>query len=247
MRASPLHNDPTIDKLKDILEELNSSKDNIKAFRKIFNSPWRLRGDPLTPADHKYIVPARALPYIYDSLYDELARRIMTLSADTEEDRASLRGKIQNWESLSWVNRTPAVSIVLKQMPIPKPDTSIEQILEFRSEEENKHKLERLRLWMKRIAIEDKSVNEVKQELEEGLFEYEETMRLNKMEFDRSTSEVILVTSAEILENLMKLKLSSALKSLFELRKSEVEQLKAEATALGKEFAYISNIRKSFT
>ncbi len=66
-----------------------------------------------------------------------------------------------------------AVELLIKAIPQPSDKVPLEEILEFRRAEEVCQKFTRLRFWMRNIARRLTKQNEIEEELEELLFEYE--------------------------------------------------------------------------
>ena len=87
---------------------------------------------------------------------------------------------------------------------------------------------------------------EVEEKLASLLAKYEKHMRIHKMKVNRSTFQTIVVTSAELLEGLIKFKWGKAAKLLFSLQERKISLLEAELKAPGLEVAYLSKTRDRF-
>jgi hypothetical protein len=136
--------------------------------------------------------------------------------------------------------------VVMRAVPEPTEDTSLEQILEFRADEAARRAFSRLRVWMSQIAKGNLNPLEAAEQLESALFDYEAYMHLHKMKTTRGKIESIVMTTAEVGESLALLKFSTAAKMMFDIRSREVELMEAEMKAPGREVAYLSMIRKRF-
>jgi hypothetical protein len=142
--------------------------------------------------------------------------------------------------------REMVISLTLEKVPVPSGNVSLDDILDFKSTAGAKNELIRFRKWATDVVRGDLQKTEIEQEIEYLLSEYENEMNLNKLKYKHSAVEVLVVTSAEILENLLKLKWSEAAKSLFSIKRRNVNLLTAEATACGREMAYLSRVGETF-
>lgn len=145
-------------------------------------------------------------------------------------------------------DKTPkdqVINLVLKEFPIIDSDVPIEQVIEFKEERELKLRYFELRDFITNLARENLSHSEIKDKLEYLLHEYEEGLKQAKLKYTTSTLETICIAGAEFIENLAKLKFSSAVKNLFELNMQNFELLEAEKNLKGREvsFIYYSNQR----
>ncbi len=87
---------------------------------------------------------------------------------------------------------------------------------------------------------------EVSDKLEDLISRYERTLKLEKMKRDTGVVETLVTTSAEIAECLVKFKWSKVAKKLFEVRYKQIDLMKAEMSAPGREVAYIVKAREHF-
>ncbi len=142
--------------------------------------------------------------------------------------------------------KTDILNIVINAMPVPGGSVGWEQIEEYRGDPDTSGKFLALRQWMNEIARDKLSRNEVKQKLEWLLYNYEQHLRLHRMKVETTTLETIVVTTAELIENVAKLNLGKAAKGLFSIRHRRIDLLQGELTAPGSEIAYISKSRAIF-
>lgn len=134
----------------------------------------------------------------------------------------------------------------MRAVPGPMKETPIEQILEFRADEDARRAFARLRVWMSEMARGQLTSLEIAEKLQDLLSEYENFMRLHRIKTTTGTLETIVVTGLEIAENLVKFQWSKTAKSLFELTRNNVELLEGEQNARGREVAYIAMARERF-
>lgn len=137
--------------------------------------------------------------------------------------------------------------IVLRQLPVPDEDaTSMESILEFRKDPDARNQLLALRLWMRAAARAVTSSAELQERITYFLSEYERYLRIHRLKTKPGFLETAITTTAEMIENLAKLKLGESAKLLFRIKHSRLALLEAEAKAPGREVAYVASARTHF-
>jgi hypothetical protein len=136
--------------------------------------------------------------------------------------------------------------VVLSQLPVPGPQTTWQDIVDWRNDEEVRRKYLRLRTWMNRAGRGEQSARELVDELASSLAEYDSYMSLRFRKFSRGRIEVVVSAIAEILDDLTHVRLASAVERLFSLGKERFDLLESEFSAPGRELAYISEVRQRF-
>lgn len=136
--------------------------------------------------------------------------------------------------------------ILLKSMPVPDYATPWEQIIEFRNDADSMAKFLDLRNWMNETAQAKLTPVEIEEKLEYLMSQYQRHMQLHKMKTNPGTLETILVSSAEILENLIQFKFSKLAKALFTIRHRKISLIEGELTSPGSEMAYMIKTRERF-
>lgn len=91
------------------------------------------------------------------------------------------------------------------------------------------------------------SPNEVVEQLECSLYEYQKHMSLAKMKTNWGTCRTIVCVAAEFAEDIVKFKWSKAAQLLFTLKNREIALAEAELRAPGKEVAYIVAAKEKFS
>lgn len=138
------------------------------------------------------------------------------------------------------------IRVVLSQLPMPSELTSWEDILTFRQDEEAKGTLVALRRWMRKLAREDFSQDEIEAELEYLIHRYVEYLQYHRIKFRTDVLQTALSLPFEVAENILKIKWSNAVASLFKVRRHQLELIKAEMDAPGRDIAYVIEARKRF-
>jgi hypothetical protein len=182
---------------------------------------------------------------IISTMNDALIRasKIEMAKSNTNVEYLPILTGIKNVAEFEKNKKQEVVEMVLSKFPIPSSDVSWEKIIDFKNNEDAKLKLGRLRIWMNKMANSSAPISEIQEELEQLLSEYEHRMKLEKMKYNYSTVNLIFITTAEVLENLVALKFSKVAKTLINLRKRDLDLLIGETKAPGKEFAYLSKIK----
>jgi len=143
--------------------------------------------------------------------------------------------------------KVDVVRILIKNIPTLDKDTPWHDLFQFREDEDTKHKFLALRNWISDISSANLSENEMEDKIEYSFQEYEKHLKLNKMKFEKSFLETVIVGGSELIENLVKLKLGKIAKMFFDFKQSKIDLLESELKASGKEIAYIDKIKKEFT
>lgn len=143
-------------------------------------------------------------------------------------------------------NKSDVAQIVLGEMPLPDESVPWEQIIEYRSDPDSKGKFLALRNWMSETARAELSPVEVEEKLAWLMFDYQRHMRLHKMKTHVGMLETIVVTGAEMLENLVKFNWGKMARQLFSLKHRRIALLEEEMRAPGSETAYIIKTHERF-
>ncbi|HLJ90838.1 MAG TPA: hypothetical protein VKZ53_28800 [Candidatus Angelobacter sp.] len=139
------------------------------------------------------------------------------------------------------------LDIVLNNFPLVPANTPWEQLLDFRSDPDARHKRLALYRWISQIAKGERSYAEIQEELEWLLMEYEQHMQLHGLKAVKGFLQTLLSLGAGTLESLFKLKLSELVKLPFVFQERKIALLEAERNAPGRELAYLVKVHDSFT
>jgi hypothetical protein len=139
------------------------------------------------------------------------------------------------------------LQIALNALPVPDESTPWEQIIEYRSDEDSRHKFLDLRNWMSEMARSELTAAEAEQKLEHLISQYQRHLKLHRMKINTGMLETVVTTGAEVLGDLASFKWGKAAEALFSLRRRNVALLEAELTAPGNAVAYIVKARETFT
>jgi hypothetical protein len=140
--------------------------------------------------------------------------------------------------------KTVVLNIVMSAIPQPSEQTSIQQILDFRADDDVRRAFARLRVWMSEVSRGELTHAEIAEKLESAILEYEHYMQVHRMKTTRGRLQAIVITTAQVAENLATFKWSSALKMLFDIHAQNLELILCEQSAPGREIAYLSMVRQ---
>lgn len=136
------------------------------------------------------------------------------------------------------------IKVCLEMIPVPDSSAPWETILAYRESDDVRRNYLALRRWMKKAATEFTGFRELKEEIEYLILERESHLRLYELKINYGAIETVLMIGSEVIENIARIKLSSAVKALFSLSRRNIQLLEAEHSAPGKEIAYISDARR---
>lgn len=139
------------------------------------------------------------------------------------------------------------LEVVMRQMPLPVPDTPLEAILDFRADEAAMLALRRLRNWMNGIACQTLKPHEI----EEGILtlndQYREHMRMHRMKHHNSVLRTLVTIPLDIAEQLAHLKFKAAFEATLALQQRRLALTEAELAAPGRDVAYIVRAQDAFS
>ncbi|MFN7741564.1 MAG: hypothetical protein ACK5RA_15140 [Cyanobacteriota bacterium] len=138
------------------------------------------------------------------------------------------------------------VNVCLDFLPFPDLSASWDDLIEYRNDNEVRKNFLALRKWLRKMAEQPSNLNDLREEVEYLILERESHLKLRELKINTGSLETVLTIGAGVLENIAKLNLSSAVKTLFTLTHRKIELLEAEQNAPGKDIAYITSIRKRF-
>lgn len=139
------------------------------------------------------------------------------------------------------------INLVIQNLPMPGEGTSIEEIMDFRQSLDAKTSLLNLRLWAREVARSEVSLKEADDKLEHLLNEYRSYMKLHFRSIYPGAFETLVVGGAGIVEDVIKLNVTSLVKRTFSLKHRKTKLLLAEKEAPGRELSYIVKARDRFT
>lgn len=141
---------------------------------------------------------------------------------------------------------TDVIEIVFTNFPTPSENTPWEQILEYRADPDSKARFLALRHWINETIRANLSPTEIAEKLEYLLSEYKRHLKLHKMKANNGMIETVVVSGAQIAENLVRLKFSEIAKMPFAAKHRKLALYEGELTSPGHELAYILKTQEAF-
>lgn len=113
-------------------------------------------------------------------------------------------------------------SLILEDFPILKIDNlAWEQIFDFKNDPETYNSIWGLRNWITSISKTDKSIGEIEEEYRYLKYKYEQAIKLHKLKTSSSIFQTTIQTSAELIENIAKLRFTKLSDLFLSLKKIE--------------------------
>lgn len=136
--------------------------------------------------------------------------------------------------------------VVLLHLPIPGDHVPLDAILDFRSEPETRDRMEALRLWMARTALQGQPTNELNLELESMLHDFRRHMDIADMRAKDGILQVAISIPLHVLFEILQLRPKAAIDACFAVRAVQAERLEAELNTPGHEIAYLRSASRRF-
>lgn len=136
------------------------------------------------------------------------------------------------------------LNIALLKFPVVDNNISWERIIEFKNDSDSHLKFLKLLNWSTDLTKSKYTYQELKEKIDFLTLEYEDALKLHELKYSISTFQSFVLGAAEFIENLIKLKFASILKSALEVKKQKIEMLAAEKQLPGNEIAYFIKATK---
>lgn len=143
-------------------------------------------------------------------------------------------------------SRDDIIQIVLKEFPYPSDLTPWEAIRDYREDKESRAQWIRLKAWINEVATGESNVIDFIDHLHERMQNYEDTLKLHKLQHQKGTLEIVLSTTGLFAENIVRVKWGEAAKKLFEFKQLKANLLSAERDIPGRAVAYVVNTKSRF-
>lgn len=177
---------------------------------------------------------------------DAYARLLAThlRSGESPIDAAPIVSSAALPSPLAKIDRVSAVQVLLRAVPSANRATPWEAVLDFRSDEENRLRYRKLRGWLADATRDGSTVAEFEDRMGGLLVDLETSVRLHHKKLNIGSIELLLRTSATVLQDLLRFQLGSAVSLLIELISRRPRVLEAELSNPGSELAYLLQARR---
>lgn len=196
--------------------------------------------------EHLTITPVIGPESILNDEY--LARLVSTYihNADTMDAHPVFVVKLPSVPSPT-ANKTDVIHIALNTLPIPSELVPWEEIIEYRNDPDARGKFLGLKSWINEMTKSSLPPVEIKDKLEWLLYDYRKHMELHKLKVNMGVLETIIVTGAEIIEDVVKFNWSKAAKVLFSVKHRKVALLESELNNPNREIAFLYDTISRFS
>ena len=152
---------------------------------------------------------------------------------------------VQDCDVFKTENKT-ILNIILSNFPLLDENTPIEQIVEIHKDTDARSKLLLFRRWMKKLAKDKISPNEIQDEFDFLVNEYQSYMKIQKLKYKVGVFQTLITSPLEIIENLTKLKFKKLADPFFSLYQKKIDLLEAELGSPGREVSYSIYVKEKF-
>ncbi len=142
--------------------------------------------------------------------------------------------------------KASAIEVVLSALPQPAPSTPWKRIIEYRNDPVTGDRLTGLRTWVTEVARGGLTASEMEEQLEWKIQQYRDHMKLHEIKAATGLLKIIILTAAELAEDLVRLKLGSVARRLFSITDKNLDFMEAELNAPNREVAYVYHTRHEF-
>jgi hypothetical protein len=142
--------------------------------------------------------------------------------------------------------KVDVLQYVLRQVPIPRANVPLQELLSFRADRGNQASLSRLRRWMTEQSGKTKGPAELEDSFLSAYDDYKKAIALLDKKYLTTSLGLVVSVGAEVVDNLLRMKWGSAAKAVFSWRKASLERQAEEAKAPGKELAYLAALERAF-
>src|SRR5438067_7311729 len=136
--------------------------------------------------------------------------------------------------------------VLLREMPIPARATALEAIRDFRDDKDARTKLRRLRALISRMGREGIPPHEIADQFASMAADYQTYTRLQHAKIRSGFWQVLVLTTAGVLEDIASFKFSGAAERLVKLQGEKLRLQEHELSAPGREVAYLAAVRERF-
>ncbi|STD59304.1 hypothetical protein [Empedobacter falsenii] len=138
-------------------------------------------------------------------------------------------------------------NLILEDFPIiDVQGLSWEQIFDFKKDTEVCNSIWGLRNWISNISKSNKNINEIEEEYRYLKHKYENSIKLHKLKTSNSLFQTTIQTSAELIENIAKLKFRKITDLFFKFNENRISLMEAELKSEGNQLSYLFKINNKF-
>lgn len=132
------------------------------------------------------------------------------------------------------------LQFVLQRFPIPDDDVPVEDILDFRRQ--NQREMRRFWSWMQSLGVKQPSQPEIAAELQQNLDNYTETLERNRLNYRKGVLRAVLTITAAIAQSLDSLMFIAAANALLSWKVQRTKHIEGEREDPGRDVAYFRSV-----
>jgi hypothetical protein len=136
-------------------------------------------------------------------------------------------------------NKEDVVKIGVAALPLPDPDVSWQQIIEYRNDPNSLNRFIDLRNWIRDTALGKLTPNEVEESLAAVLKRFHKQMEFHRMKTVATAFEAFVTTPSDVLRNLFRDSGSMILNGICSLERRQLGLLEGESLSEGSVVAYV--------
>lgn len=172
-------------------------------------------------------------------------RAALMQSLDSKNNYYSVAENILINDSIS-TNKSDIIITILNSFPIPSSRIKLEKLIEFKNDSETRDKFLSLKNWVNEVSKSNLTLSEIKDKTEYLTNEYEKGLLIHKLKYKKGKLQIIAETTAEMIENLAKLKFSSLISKLFAWNENKIKLMEGERNLIGREISYLIKAQEYF-
>ncbi|GEM_PF-2625102 len=153
---------------------------------------------------------------------------------------------ISDFADFNEEKKTAVIRLVLNDIPTPNDDFSIDEVIDFKNDNDNKRRYLGLVKWINNISRGDLDIEEISDEYNYLMAELESEFNNLKIKKGLNTLEIFLKIPLEVMESLVKINWSKIPGILIEAKRNNLTAYESEFNLPGKELAYIFKTKQKF-
>ncbi len=178
---------------------------------------------------------------------DDIGTRIRSSYLSIKDDTKQFIPILNSFESYT-TKKSPdaALHFILGKVPMPDVNTSWEELIDFRSDEDTRRKYYALIDWVNEMARSNMPLTHLADKYNYLYSEYIKQYSLHKMKSSFTNIELLIMGGIEFISLLVNHNYATAFKSLINIGKQNSSLLEQEQKLSGREVAYIHSVKNRF-
>lgn len=141
------------------------------------------------------------------------------------------------------LNVAEVLGLAIERVPVPDDNVPWQDILDMKEDRDLADRARKLRLWATKIAGSESSLASADEQISDLLADYSRYLAAHKIKTSSTILEAVVVGTAGMLEDLVKLKFEKIAQRIFSYRKFHAEVLMSELKAPGRELSIVTTLQ----